>query len=498
MQNVLLVTVTKVEAQTVLGLSLKFTGTKPERRFIEGKAYYALGQIGGVNTFMVRSEMGTSAPGAALLTIHKAIEVIAPIAIIMVGIAFGVNPNEQHLGDILVSKQLQAYEPQKIKRGHKAIPRGDRVTASPRMLDTFRDGELDWQGAKVHFGLILSGEKLINDQIFRDELLAFEPEAIGGDMEGSGLYAAAQGTKVDWILVKAICDWADGNKSDDHQQVAASNAVSFVFHVIQKGGLNFKSTIIERIIERIIESGLLALWSGVIVVALALVIFATWWIGRHPQLPNSGSSLVLSTPDTSIIITPVVAAGEPSLPPEIPTETPEPNGPLIDTFDTNKYSWPTGSTAEIRDGVYYLTANDRSIYVWSMTREWDDFQIEVDLNFQDSTQVLNAAGVVFRVSQGTDGNSFYSFLINTDGYFALGRVLDNNWSQLIPWTPVSSSFNSNGMNRVAIHANGDTFWFTLNGQGLTTITDNSLASGWIGFTADSGTHVAFDNLEVAP
>ena len=47
-------------------------------------------------------------------------------------------------------------------------------------------------------------------------LRAFEPEAIGGEMEGAWkLYVACAYEKVDWLLVKAICDWADGQKCTD-------------------------------------------------------------------------------------------------------------------------------------------------------------------------------------------------------------------------------------------------------------------------------------------
>jgi hypothetical protein len=41
---------------------------------------------------------------------------------------------------------------------------------------------------------------------------------------------------VDWILVKAICDWANGNKNDKAQPLAARNAAQFVLHVLQLGG----------------------------------------------------------------------------------------------------------------------------------------------------------------------------------------------------------------------------------------------------------------------
>ena len=75
-------------------------------------------------------------------------------------------------------------------------------------------------------------------------------------MEGVGLYTAAHSEKVDWILVKAISDFADGNKAshnirkltaenDDkvtrktshkkrHQEIAAKNAAQFVIHVLLK------------------------------------------------------------------------------------------------------------------------------------------------------------------------------------------------------------------------------------------------------------------------
>jgi len=165
------------------------------------------------------------------------------VAIIMVGIAFGIAPERQRIGEILVSKQLLAYELQRVGTSvsSEAVvrSRGDRPSASPRLLDRFRNGEMDWTGAQVRFGLVLSGDKLVDNQDFRDKLLAMEPEAIGGEMEGAGLYAAAQRQKVDWLLVKGICDYADGNKHQDkdkRQQTAARNAARFVLHVLRQGG----------------------------------------------------------------------------------------------------------------------------------------------------------------------------------------------------------------------------------------------------------------------
>jgi len=231
----LIVTVTKVEAQAVLEAFSQAAGGAWARQISGNKTYYNLGVHGGVPVFMVQSEMGIATPGGALLTVHQAIQDLHPQAVIMCGIAFGLRPDKQQLGDILVAKQLQYYEPQKVDIQRGQIPRGDRATSGERLLDRFRSGDNDWQGAKTHFGLVLSGEKLVNDPAFREWLLKTEQEALGGEMEGAGLYVAARDAKVDWILVKGICDWADGEKNDEAQPLAARNAAQFVLHVLQLG-----------------------------------------------------------------------------------------------------------------------------------------------------------------------------------------------------------------------------------------------------------------------
>ena len=242
-------------------------GHSHERHFIGKKTYYDLGIVNDAHIFLVQSEMGISGTGGSLLTAYEGIQTLAPSCIIMVGIAFGVDAHKQRIGDILVSQQLHGYELQRYGTARDGTPtitsRGDRVTASVKLLDRFKSGSFDWptqshqsrrgrRGWHVQFGTILSGEKLVDSVDFRDQLRVLEPEAIGGAMEGVGLYVAAQSTKVDWILVKAICDWADGNKSGDEmvigdnerikqnnlkardQKTAAYNAVRFTMHVLAK------------------------------------------------------------------------------------------------------------------------------------------------------------------------------------------------------------------------------------------------------------------------
>ncbi|HLH61622.1 MAG TPA: hypothetical protein VKV20_08065 [Ktedonobacteraceae bacterium] len=238
--DVLLVTATDVETGAVRDIFLQETGIFKQQK-INGVSCYDLGTIGAARIFLVQSEMGATGPRCAALVAHDAIKALSPSAIVMVGIAFGLLPQSQQIGDILVSEQLFGYERQKVDvdpAGRLVIrARGDRPHASTRLLDSFRDSSNDWAGCKVHFGLMLSGEKLVNNRDFRDSLLRMEPEAIGGEMEGTGIYSAARRNSVDWILVKAISDWADGYKVDTHQRRAAENAVSFTTHTLARGGL---------------------------------------------------------------------------------------------------------------------------------------------------------------------------------------------------------------------------------------------------------------------
>jgi nucleoside phosphorylase/tetratricopeptide (TPR) repeat protein len=244
--DVLIVTVTEVESRAVMDVFRKATGKDPKPEPVAGDLYLDLGEINGSRAFMALSGMGAGGLGGAQERVRKGIEALSPSAVIMVGIAFGVNEAKQAIGDVLVSERLMLYDLQRRGTDDKGnlhiIPRGDRPSSAPRLFNWFRTSQLNWDqsAGKVRFGLILSGDHLVDNIDYRGELLALEEEAIGGEMEGAGLYVACQNNKVDWILVKAICDWADGNKETDRdarQQKAASNAAAFVLHALQQAPL---------------------------------------------------------------------------------------------------------------------------------------------------------------------------------------------------------------------------------------------------------------------
>jgi len=230
--TVLIVVATEVEEEAVLSRIGSY-----HTEFLGSSTYYR-GEFAGHNTAVTRCEPGSVGRDAATLAVDEAIRAVQPRVVLMVGIAFGANRRKQSIGDVLVSRSVYSYEPQRISKDEK-VPRGEEVQSGPVIYKRFRDLRRGWDAddAEVHFGTILSGEKLVDNPEFRAELLEMRPEAIGGEMEGAGLCAAAANHKVEWILVKAICDWGDGTKDKKYQKMAAEHAVSFVEHVLRKPGV---------------------------------------------------------------------------------------------------------------------------------------------------------------------------------------------------------------------------------------------------------------------
>lgn len=234
-ERILLITVNPHETAAVLAAFKILTGAEPTPLPIGDRVYRDLGSLSDVRLLHALSEMGSNSVGASQQTVDKAIRALSPSMVIAVGIAFGVNEKKQRIGDVLVSRQLMLYELQRVGSA-SIIPRGDKPHASARLINLFEGvSQASWQGEEVRFGVLLSGEKLVDSTDYRESLRKLESEAIGGEMEGAGIYVSSHDHKVDWIVVKAICDWADGQKRKNkkaRQTKAATSAAAFVAHTL--------------------------------------------------------------------------------------------------------------------------------------------------------------------------------------------------------------------------------------------------------------------------
>jgi nucleoside phosphorylase len=241
---IVLLTVSRYETQAVLRV-FKAPPAPQAQTTISGVTYNHLGTHGQMRIVHAICEMGSAGIGAALQRTTDAILHWHPAAMVAVGIAFGMDKKTQKIGEVLVSSHLQDYELAKLNKRSTIIPRGDRATASSSLLSRLRSTDAikcshrtPWP--KVTFGLLLSGQKLVNSFAHINYLKRLYPEAIGGEMEGLGLYAASASAKVDWIVVKGICDWGYNKSSklkDAWQKLAARNAATVLKAALDVGSL---------------------------------------------------------------------------------------------------------------------------------------------------------------------------------------------------------------------------------------------------------------------
>jgi len=219
--DVLLVTTTDVEITAVLR---RFDKKATNTEFSKGgiNTYYDLGNINESRVIMVFCPgKGSGGPVGSQITVDDAIRELNPNVIIMIGIAFGVDNKKQQIGDILVSTGIMCYEHQRVGTtedgSYIIIPRGVRANVSPGLLSLFRAGylsfsETDNEVTKVNdirFGILLSGEKLVDNFDYREQLKKnFGPEAIGRSWSLCRSFSARQGMDFGQGNMR-LCRWQE-------------------------------------------------------------------------------------------------------------------------------------------------------------------------------------------------------------------------------------------------------------------------------------------------
>jgi nucleoside phosphorylase len=221
--------------------------TRQQVRYILGKTYH-VGLFGCYSAAYIHiDEQGVTSPAATQL-VSQLVNELRPIAVVMVGIAFGADTSTQKIGDVLVSEIILPYDSQKLledKTEYKEIPK----EVGFQLLNAFREHR-EWiyklpsaERSNVHIGAMLTGSRLINNSKYRTKLLEdfASNRPIGGEMEAQGIYSMCQLYGIaEWIIVKGICDWGC-NKNNPYkerdQEEAALAAVDYCYHVFSRDGV---------------------------------------------------------------------------------------------------------------------------------------------------------------------------------------------------------------------------------------------------------------------
>lgn len=223
----------------------KFISKKKD--YILSTTYY-LGEFGCYPAAYIHmEEQGVTSPSATLL-VGELVRKLHPIAVVMVGIAFGTDESRQKIGDVLVSDKILPYDSAKLladKTIYKEIPK----EVGFQLLNAFREYR-EWNyilpnsmQSVVHIGSVLTGSKLVNNYEFRIQLLRdfANMEPIGGEMEAQGIYSISRLHGIsEWIIIKGICDWGykkDNPNKERDQEMASNAAVDYCFHVFSRPGV---------------------------------------------------------------------------------------------------------------------------------------------------------------------------------------------------------------------------------------------------------------------
>lgn len=238
------------EFEQVLKLPWKWGASEPidDHTFIHRGTFTSNGiDFSVAAAFAPRMGMVAS----ALLT-SRLISALKPKLLVMCGICAGVS-GKTDFGDVLVADPAWDFQSGKrVQDGNTSTLAiaPHQLHCTPRVrshLEQLRDdtrtlGELSmsFENApripRIHLGPVASGSAVLSDSNIVDEIKKQHRQLIGVEMEGYGVYAAANEAAVPqpaYVSIKSVCDFADPHKGDEHQRFAAFTSAG-VFRLLME------------------------------------------------------------------------------------------------------------------------------------------------------------------------------------------------------------------------------------------------------------------------
>lgn len=313
------------------------------------------------------------------------------------------------------------------------------------------------------------------------------------DAENFYLYAVTgEGSYSLWKLVanewEAVVDW-----TETEALLTDAEAVNRLAVLAQGPTITLlaNDTVLTQAEDDTFSAGRIALAVGTFDEAGAVVAFDNFDLWEIQTLP-----------------TPTPTAARPTA-----TPTPDPIAKLLadireadpdftDDFRRNDGTWGVDSdeTSSIfyQRGAYHISVAVTNTVSWG-TADLDvsDFLVEVDAKHV-AGPLDNEMGVIFRQQ---DNDNFYVFMISSDGYYRLEKLVDGEWEQIIKWTESSAVNTGEGsLNRFGVLAQGTKFRLFVNDVLIDEAEDDTFDSGNIGLAVGSfgeaGIEIAFDNIDL--
>lgn len=202
-----------------------------------------LGTLSGRDLILVRSLAGSFGQSSAQGVVIDAIDEFTPRCVAAVGVAAGlkVEPSEGQ-PTVLITSRATDYERTRVGTGKGGKldlrERGEVSNPDPILLGKLRV-IADGLNIPCNIGQMLCGEKLVDFPQLRQELENRFPDALGVEMEATGIAGACARRGVPWVMLKGVSDRGDGTKSTFHadedlaQREAARAAMMIVLEAVR-------------------------------------------------------------------------------------------------------------------------------------------------------------------------------------------------------------------------------------------------------------------------
>jgi nucleoside phosphorylase len=184
----------------------------------------------------------------AALTTQDLIYNFNPNYIIMIGIAGGLKRDNLELGDVVVADLVIDYEYLKILPESLSEPRIDAHQTDYSIVESAQ--HFDWAGSidlpcpsgdpdkksKLFIGPIASGNKVVTDEKFIEDIKSHNSKIIAIEMESEGVCTAASHLTIPKrvLIIRGISDMADADKDAvDWHPFSASAAAKFFLEFLK-------------------------------------------------------------------------------------------------------------------------------------------------------------------------------------------------------------------------------------------------------------------------
>ncbi len=212
----------------------------PDERPVQraGREFW-VGHLAGHDVVVVLSRIGKVAAATTATLLLSEFEVSR---IVFTGTAGGLAPGV-NVGDVVVADSLLQHAMDAsplFPRFEVPLYGRDRFATDRAMSDALAEAsramlvEAGATQARVHRGLVVSGDRFVSERAENDALRARVPEALAVEMEGAALAQVCHDFGVPFAVVRTVSDRADDGAHVDFNRFVAEVASRYTLALVQR------------------------------------------------------------------------------------------------------------------------------------------------------------------------------------------------------------------------------------------------------------------------